>query len=478
MKSFATIILAAGEGKRMQSPLPKVCHLVAGQPIISYPVRLARELKGHPIVVVLSGNQERSKLVRECLHHCFPNGLKSNLSFAIQNKPLGTGDAVVAAKKALSRFQGTILVLNGDVPLLKKNTVANLLKDHWQKKADLSLTSTIFVNPKGYGRMIRDSSNQFLRIVEEREATPIQKKIKEINAGIYAIESSFLFSALPLMKRNNQQKEYYLTDLAQIAIEQEKKVYVHLVKDGKELMGINTQEERMEVERVAKKQKIKELIANGVNIIDPETTYVDSSVKISSGAIIHPGCSLLGNTQIGKNAELGPYVIVENSKIGSESKIKPFSVLEQAKLESKTEVGPFAHLRPGAVLKDEAKVGNFVELKKTVMGKKSKANHLSYLGDSFIGEKSNIGAGTIMCNYDGFEKHVTQIGKEVFVGSDVQFVAPVKVGEGALIAAGTTVTKDVPAGSLAISRTKQENKKDWAKKRNQHLRKKKLKKRS
>jgi len=472
MKPFATVILAAGQGKRMFSSLPKVCHLLSGKPLIFYPVRLAQNLKGKPIVVVVSGDPSQGKAVRNGLENSFPGGLNSSVRYAVQKKQLGTGDAVGAAKRELKNFNGTILILNGDMPLLKRETIAGLLQTHWQKKANLSFTTTNFPQTRGYGRIVRNSSKNFLRIVEEKDASKEEKKIKEVNVGIYAVESPFLFAALPLMTQNNAQKEYYITDLAKMAMEEKKKVHLYHVHQYEEFLGINTQEELAELEKMARKKKGKDFIAKGVKIIDPDTTYIDPMVRVSSGATIYPGCSLLGKTEIGKGSSIGPYAVLEDSQIGPEAKVKAFSVLEEAKVGPKAQVGPFAHLRPGAVLKEGAKVGNFVELKKTVLGVKAKANHLAYLGDSFIGENANVGAGTITCNYDGFAKHVTKIGKGVFIGSDVQFIAPVQVGEGALIAAGTTVTKDVPAGALAISRVPQENKKGWAKKRNQRLGKK------
>lgn len=452
MRDVAAIILAAGKGTRMKSGLIKVLHQTAGRPMIFWPVEAARAVgAGHIALVV--GHQANA--VRNQFRGA------ADIIYAMQEEQLGTGHAVACAREELSGFRGDILILCGDTPLLTAATLQKLVKAHQSENAVATVLTARVKNPYGYGRVIRGQNLEVLRIVEQKDATPEELNINEINSGIYCMQSDFLFANIGSLATNNSQNEYYLTDL--IALAAEKGLACHAVQtqDPDEIMGVNDRVQLAEASRVLRKRINHELMMSGVSIIDPEHTYIDYGTVIGPDTVIHPNCSLRGSSIIGSGCEIENGSSITACRIGNNCHIKAGSILEEAVLHDDVAVGPMAHLRPGTELMDSVKIGNFVETKKAVIGKGSKASHLTYLGDAEIGSDVNIGCGTITCNYDGVSKHRTIIGDRVFIGSDVQLVAPVTVGENSLVAAGTTVTADVPPDSLAIARVPQVNKEGW-----------------
>ena len=361
-------------------------------------------------------------------------------------------------------FRGTVLILCGDVPLVKLETLRSFIETYRKNESTLSVLTAVVEDPFGYGRILRNPEGWLERIVEEKDASEEEKTIREINTGIFCVKASFLKEGLREIGRENAQGEYYLTDLVEIAKKNGLRCSAHIVADPVEVKGINTRIDLAMANEVLRQEKLKDLMLSGVTIIDPRTTYVDRTAEVGKDTILYPNCHLQGKTRIGERCIIEPNSKVSDSLIGDEVTIRASSVITESKIEDGAIIGPFAHLRPLSEIKAKAKIGNFVEVKKSIIGKGSKANHLSYIGDSLLGESVNIGAGTIFCNYNGFEKHQTIIGDRVFVGSNVELVAPVKVGSDSSIGAGTTVTKDVPNGALAISRVKQKNIKGWSKK--------------
>lgn len=446
-----TIILAAGQGTRMRSSLAKVLHPLAGNPMIRYPVNAAAALGATRIVVVVGHQGE--KVCREI------DGIPG-VTAVFQTEQNGTGHAVLCAQDACERG-GTVLILCGDVPLIRSETLQNFLRHHHESGATVTVMTTKVADPTGYGRIITREEGIIVRIVEEKDATPQEREITQVNTGIYAVDAPFLFDAVRNLGNDNAQREYYLTDIVTIARQQGLPVRAHLVPDPEEVMGINDREQLSHAERVIRERTNRRLMKEGVTIIDPAATHIHPSVEIGEDTVIHPACTITGTTRIGSGCVIEQNVVISDSTIGDGCWIKASSYIEGSTVGSRVTIGPMAHLRPDTILGDEVKIGNFVETKKIRMGRGSKASHLTYLGDAEIGSDVNIGCGTITCNYDGTRKHQTVIGDRVFVGSDVQFVAPVTVGEGSLIAAGTTVTKDVPPDSLAIARSPQINKEGW-----------------
>ncbi len=447
MKDITAIILAAGRGKRMKSILAKVLHPIAGRPMLAYPIETARQLGCHKIVVVV-GHQANS--VKES----FKN---EGLIFVEQEEQLGTGHAVVCAREALKGFEGTTLILCGDVPLLKEKTIKTLVNMHDKMKSPITVLTVLRDNPSGYGRIKRDNQGNILEIVEEKDTDSEEKEIKEINTGIYCINNNFLFSSLESLKNDNAQGEYYLTDLIKMAKEQDKSPSTLTVNDPGEVMGINDRRDLARAGEAIRKKIAEVLMREGVTLVNPEDTYIDLGVKIGRDTIIFPSCHIQGKTVVGENCYIESGVKIFDSKIGNSVTIKTSSVITESKISNKATIGPFAHLRPLSEIAEEVKIGNFVEVKKSKIGRGSKVSHLSYIGDTTIGENVNIGAGTITCNYDGKKKHPTIIEDGVFVGSNTQLVAPVKIGKNSIVGAGSTITKNVPEGFLAIGRARQRN---------------------
>src|SRR3989338_7543040 len=458
----AAIILAAGLGKRMKSDIPKVLHPVVGKPMLFYPLEVVKGLgiekvilivghKAGEVIHALNSELRTSNLV--------PAGFKrgSKLVYVRQEPQLGTGHAVLSAEGSLKSFKKNILILSGDVPLITKQTILGLLDLHAKKKAAISFISTVVENPAGYGRVLRDGNNSVIRIVEHKDASIEERAVNEINTGIYCADTAFLFSGLKKIKKGNAQNEYYLPDLIEMAVKQKKRVAALTHINADEVMGINNRIELSEANRVMRQRINSALMFSGVTLLDADTVYIHYGVAIGRDTIIYPNVFLEGNTKVGSGCVIEEGCKIIDSVIGDGSVIKSHSVIESSQVGQNVSIGPFARLRPESVIEDTAKVGNFVEIKKSRLGRGTKANHLSYIGDAIIGKDVNIGAGTITCNYDGIKKHQTTIEDGAFIGSDTQLVAPVKVGKNAYIGSGSTITKNVPAGSLALSRPEQRN---------------------
>ena len=438
----------------MKSEKAKVLHEIGGKPILYYVLDASRRLEADKTIVVV-GHQ--SDTVKEVFSG-------KGLVFVEQKEQLGTGHAVMQAEKALKGFKGNILILSGDVPLITLETLKGLMDHHSKEKATLTVLTAEPENPYGYGRIIKDAGGNIKKIVEEKDASAVERKVREINTGIYCVASEFMFKALKGIKPKNAQKEYYLTDIVRIAVKNKKKAATYKTADFKEAMGINSRLELAEAELIQRTRTLGELMKNGVTIIDPACTYISPSVRISADTIVFPGSMISGQTAIGKGTIIGPGCVISDAKIGDDVNIKAYSVIDKSEIEDGAFIGPMAHVRPESVIKKGAHIGNFVEVKKSKIGIGSKANHLSYIGDATIGKGVNIGAGDHNMQLRRRKKHQTMIEDNVFVGSDTQLVAPVRIGKGSLIGAGTTVTEDVPEGSLVLSRVRQLTKEGLAKK--------------
>ncbi len=453
--TIATVILAAGLGKRMKSKRAKVLHSIAGRPMILYSVETARRLPSDKIIVVVA---HQAEAVKEVLGN-------RPVEIVHQGRPLGTGHAVLQTQSSLADFKGPVLILNADVPLITVETLQSMLKIHRDQGADLILLTATLPNPDGYGRVIRDPDGDLIAVVEEADATPAQRAVREINAGFYLVNSPFLFDVLKELKSDNTQKEYYLTDIIGAAVRTGRKLGTVSARDPDEVMGINSRADLARTEKMIARRIAERHMREGVTLLDPETIWIEADVAIGRDTVIYPNVRLEGASRIGEDCVIHSHTRISNCRLGTGVTVKDSCVLAESVLDDGAVVGPFAHLRPGTVLHRGARIGNFVETKKAELGEGSKANHLTYLGDAVIGKEVNIGAGTITCNYDGVNKHRTIIEDHVFVGSDTQFIAPVKIGRGAIIGAGSTITKDVPPDALALSRVEQKVKKDWAKRR-------------
>jgi bifunctional UDP-N-acetylglucosamine pyrophosphorylase/glucosamine-1-phosphate N-acetyltransferase len=449
------VILAAGKGTRMKSDHPKVLHRVAGIPLIEHVLRLASSLDPASVTLIVG---HKADAVREAL------GKQPGLRFALQEPQLGTGHALLQAEPLLRGARGTVVLLSGDVPLLRHDTVTALLRAHEAGGAAATVVTAEVDAPEGYGRIVRDAG-RIVAIVEHKDATPAQRAIREINSGIYAFELGGLFDALRDVGSTNAQGEYYLPDLVKIFAARGRVVETSPVGDAREILGVNSRKELAELAEILKMRTNDAHMHAGVTIVDPATTFIGPDVEIGGDAVIHPGVYLEGRTRVGARCEIHSGVRIVDSAIEDDVVINNFCVITSSRVARGARVGPFAHIRPDSHVCEEAHVGNFVELKKTTLGRGSKASHLTYLGDATVGEKVNVGAGTITCNYDGVAKHPTVIEDGAFIGSDTQLIAPVRVGKGAYVAAGSSITDDVPAESLAIARGKQVNKEGWVAKR-------------
>ena len=445
------VILAAGKGTRMKSAEPKVLHRVAGQPLIEHVLTCAATVRPRTTTVVIGHKAE-----------ALTSALAGyeGLTFVVQEPQLGTAHALMTTERALADETGTLVLLSGDVPLLKPETLQRLVERHHTAGAAATVITAIVDDPRGYGRIVR-SGQQIARIVEQKDASQAEQEIREINSGIYAFALEGLFDAVRSIAAENAQNEYYLPDLVAIYRERGAIVETVTVSNPDEIRGINSRIELAAVSRIVRDQKTAELMASGVTIEDPATTYVDTAVTVGADTILRPGTSLEGHTTIGAGCVVHSGVRIVDSRIGDRVTILNHCVITHATVADDASIGPFAHLRNDADVRAKAKVGNFVELKKTVLGAGSKVNHLAYLGDATIGEQVNIGAGTITCNYDGVTKNRTVIEDGAFVGSDSQLIAPVTIGKGAYVGSGSTIRDDVPPGALAVSAGKQRNLDGW-----------------
>jgi bifunctional UDP-N-acetylglucosamine pyrophosphorylase/glucosamine-1-phosphate N-acetyltransferase len=451
MPDIHLVILAAGKGTRMKSADPKVLHRAGGHALIDHVLRAAAPLGAKSTTVIVGHMAGR---VQEAL------GKRLGLRFALQEPQLGTGHALLQAEPHLRGESGTVVLLSGDVPLLRPATLQALVDTHERTGAAATVLTARVDDPAGYGRIVR-RDGAIAAIVEHKDATPEERAIDEINSGIYAFALEPLFEALRQIGSANAQGEYYLPDLVRIYRARGLRVETVGLEDSREILGVNSRRELADVTAILKAGRNDELMANGVTIVDPASTWIGSDVVVGRDTVIHPNVHLEGQTRIGERCEINASVRIVDSTLEDGVVINNFCVIRESHVRAGAQIGPFAHIRPQSDVGEGAHVGNFTELKKTTLGKGSKANHLSYLGDATIGEKVNIGAGTITCNYDGTHKHPTVIEDGAFIGSDSQLVAPVRVGAGAYVAAGSSIVEDVPAGSLGIARGKQVNKEGW-----------------
>jgi bifunctional UDP-N-acetylglucosamine pyrophosphorylase/glucosamine-1-phosphate N-acetyltransferase len=453
MGDTAVIIMAAGKGKRMKSNLPKVLHNLAGKPILNYVLDTVDQLEVKRKILIVG---YKSNKIRELIG--------DKIEYVEQKEQLGTAHAVLQTKKLLSDFKGDVLILSGDVPFLTVKTLKKLLKYHQTNNFCCTLVSTILKNPEGYGRIIRDKKGEIKGIIEEVDLSADRKKITEVNGGIYCSNKDKLFRALEKVTPDNKQGEYYLTDTVEILLKEGLTVGNIIVKDYSEILGINSRLDLTDASRKVYQKTLQDLMLQGVTIVDPNSTFIERGVKIGQDTIIYPFTIIEKDTKIENSCLIGPYSHLIDANIGKGVRVWA-SIIESSIVKEGANIGPYAHLRPETVVEKGAKIGNFVELKKTIMGEGSKASHLTYLGDAIIGKKVNIGAGTITCNYDGEKKHKTVIEDGVFIGSNNSLVAPVKLGKDSYTGAGSTITEDVPAGNLAIARSRQKNISGWRKKK-------------
>jgi bifunctional UDP-N-acetylglucosamine pyrophosphorylase/glucosamine-1-phosphate N-acetyltransferase len=448
------VVLAAGKGTRMKSAMPKVLHPVAGRRMLDHVLAAAGSLNPASVIVVVGHEGDR---VREA----YAGG---RARFVAQEPQLGTGHALLQAEPLLKTATGTVVLLSGDVPLLGASTLKRLLAQHQADAAAATVLTAIVDTPHGYGRIVREAG-RIVRIVEERDASPDEQAIGEINSGIYALDLGPLFDAVRGIASQNAQGEYYLPDLVGIYRQRGLAVSTVSVSNPDEIRGINSRRELAEVGAIVRHTKNEELMAAGVTLVDPATTYIEPGVLVGADTVIHPNVYLEGRTVIGEGCEIHAGTRIVDSTIGDRVLIRNYCVITESSVAARAVLGPFAHLRPASHVLDGAHIGNFVELKKTTLGRGSKASHLTYLGDATIGDDVNIGAGTITCNFDGKTKNPTVIEDGAFIGSDSALVAPVTIGRGAYVAAGSTITEDVPANALGIARSRQVNKEAWVKKR-------------
>lgn len=435
----------------MKSALPKVLHRVAGRPMLDFVLRASIGLSPRTITVVVGHLAES---VKAALRD------RPEIRVVVQDPQLGTGHALLQTAPVLELVSGSVMLLSGDVPLLRADTLRQIAQTHREASAAATVLTALVERPYGYGRIVR-TNGKIARIVEERDASPAERQIKEINSGIYAFELKGLFTALRGLGTENAQGEYYLPDLIRTYRRQQRVVETVTLEHADQVRGINSRTELAEVSRIVRQTKNEELMAAGVTIEDPATTFIDPDVQVGADTVIHPGVYLEGQTRVGTACEIHSGVRIVDSTLEDRVTIKNHCVIQESHVATGASVGPFAHVRPGTEIREDAHVGNFVELKKTVLGTGSKANHLAYLGDATIGSNVNVGAGTITCNYDGKQKHQTIIEDGAFIGSDTQLVAPVTVGSGSYVGTGTTVRENVPAGSLAVSAGKQRNIEGW-----------------
>jgi len=477
MDGLGVVVMAAGRGTRMRSEQAKVLHQIVGRPMIRYALDVARAVAGHSVAVIVGHQAAQVRAVLESALAGQSGGAAVHIVEQVQQ--LGTGHAVLQTRPVFASGKGkapaVYLILNGDTPLLQESTLRELLRTHRAAGATVTLLTAILDNPGGYGRVVRrtakgasgavHASADVVKIVEDRDASPEERAIREINVGTYVVDGPFLFAALDKVQPHNAQGEYYLTDIVDMAVTQGHRVAALPLTNPDEGLGVNTRLQLAEAEQMIRREIRRRWMEAGVTMIDPASTWIDAEVVIGKDTTLHPNVTLEGKTVVGEGCEIRSFTRLTNCVVGSHVTILDHCVCADSQIDEQATLGPFVHLRPGVRVRKKAKVGNFVEMKKTDLGEGAKANHLSYLGDATIGKGVNIGAGTITCNYDGVHKYQTIVGDHVFLGSDTQLIAPVTVGAGAVIAAGTTVTQDVPADALAIARVAQVNRAGWAARR-------------
>jgi bifunctional UDP-N-acetylglucosamine pyrophosphorylase/glucosamine-1-phosphate N-acetyltransferase len=447
------MILAAGLGTRMKSQRAKVLHELAGRPLVAHLVRAAFALNPSSIITIV-GHQAESveKAVGDEVTQLIEQGSEARpeLFFALQTEQKGTGHAVMAAREVLKNRTAPLVITAGDVPMLQSATLKRLVDTHNTEANDATVLTVMMDEPFGYGRIIRDAEGRYVRCVEQKDGSPEELAVKEINVSIYCFNPSALLGALEHLKSDNAQNEYYLTDVPQILMNQKKRLGIFRYENTEEVRGINTRLELAELEKQLREKKLRELMLSGVTLLDPATTYIQQDVSIGQDTVIHPQVVIEGNSRIGANCTIHSWSRLTNVQIDEAVTVNNSCIIENTILHKGASVGPFARLRMNTEIGENASIGNFVEVKKSKIGKGTKAQHLSYLGDATLGEKVNIGAGTITCNYDGVRKHETIIEDNVKIGSDTMLVAPVRIGQGSVTGAGTVVIKDLPPNSLAV----------------------------
>jgi bifunctional UDP-N-acetylglucosamine pyrophosphorylase/glucosamine-1-phosphate N-acetyltransferase len=454
-KGLSALILAAGKGTRFKSDKIKILHFLMGKSMLQWVVDSIQGLGPDRIHIVVGYQKD---LVQKSL-------TGQNIDFVFQTKQLGTAHAVLAAQAALKKeADKDLLIMNGDLPLIRSETLKPLLRNHREKGNSLTFLTTDLEDPTGFGR-VKLSEDKTFRIIEEKDATPAQRKEKEINVGIYLFRIKDLLKGLTQVSNKNKKGEYYLTDMIEILSRNGRKVGKYKTRNTEEIVGVNDRYELARAIDVLRLRKVKSLTEQGVTVYDPGSTWIDYDVKVGRDTVIYPSVILEGASVIGSHCTLFPYVHVIDTRVGKRVKLLSSSMIEQSVIQNDAQVGPFTHLRPNTIIRQGAKVGNFVEMKNTDFGRHSKAGHLSYLGDADIQEDVNIGAGTITCNYDGARKSRTKIESGAFIGSGTELVAPVKIGKKAYVGAGSTITKDVSPEALAVSRSRQEEIPGWVKRK-------------
>ncbi|MGP4109181.1 bifunctional UDP-N-acetylglucosamine diphosphorylase/glucosamine-1-phosphate N-acetyltransferase GlmU [Virgibacillus sp. L01] len=450
MANRYAIILAAGQGTRMKSKLYKVLHPVLGRPMLQHVIGQLNAVQLEEMVTIVGHGAEKVS-----------DHIGDQSRLVIQEEQLGTGHAVIQAEELLKDKDGTTIVVCGDTPLITSETYKSLFDHHEREGAKATILTTKVLNPTGYGRVIRNENNEVERIVEHKDANDQELLVNEINTGTYCFDNKALFQALQKVSNDNVQGEYYLPDVIEILRSQEEKVSASITPDSEETLGINDRVALAQAETIMKRRINEKHMRNGVTILDPANTYISPDVIIEQDVLIHPGSIIKGESVIKTDAEIGPHSEIINCSVGDASIVKQ-SVAKDSKIGNRVQIGPYAHIRPEASIGDDAKIGNFVEVKKTVIGDKSKVSHLSYIGDADIGSNVNIGCGTITVNYDGKNKYLTTIEDDSFIGCNSNLIAPVTLGKGSYIAAGSTITKDVPEDSLSVARARQTNKEGYA----------------
>lgn len=446
------IVLAGGQGKRMKSKLYKVLHPVCGKPMVGHVIEVLEKIQTSRTVVIVGHGAEA---VQEYLGN--------RVEYAIQEQQLGTGHAAMQAEAMLGAEEGISIVICGDSPLVSEQSLRKLIEWHNEKSAAATILTAYMEQPEGYGRVIRGERGTVIRIVENKDCTSAELEVKEINAGTYCFDNRVLFEALRKVTNDNAQNEYYLTDVIGILVREEQTVEGYRTSDAEEAIGINDRLALSQAEQLMRQRINRDHMLNGVTIVDPASTYIDKDVRIGTDTTIFPGTQLSGATQIGSGCVIGPQTEIAHSRIDDGALVKQ-SVVHQTVIGAGTTVGPFAYLRPGTHLGKSVKIGDFVEVKNATIEDGSKVSHLSYIGDAKVGKNVNIGCGAITVNYDGYNKHTTEIGDDAFVGSNVNIIAPVKIGKGAYVVAGSTITNDVQENDLAIARERQTNKPGYAEK--------------
>jgi bifunctional UDP-N-acetylglucosamine pyrophosphorylase / glucosamine-1-phosphate N-acetyltransferase len=455
---LAIVILAAGKGTRLKSSVAKVLHRAGGRSLIEHVITACAPLKSRKIIAVVGHQAEQVSALTE------PREAES----VLQQPQRGTGHAMQVARRALGTAK-IALVLPGDAPLIRTETLRSMIATHRVANAAVTILTAVVSDPSGYGRILRKSETSVQAIVEESQLTDEQRDINEINSSIYCFTMEKLWPALAQVKPNNKHRELYLTDAVGVLASKNETVLAHVAADPREALGCNTRADLAEVDRIFRERKRTELMNDGVSIQLPETVLVDPNVTIGEDTVLEPCVQLLGKTRIGRRCTIRTGSVLSDMTLGDDVVVQPHCIATQSRLDDNAVIGPFSHLRAGAHLKDGARAGNFVEVKKSVVGEGAKVPHLTYLGDATVGAKSNIGAGTITCNYDGFRKHPTNIGRGVFIGSDATLVAPVRIGDGAYVAAGSTITENVPPDGLGIARSRQVTKPRWASRKRREL---------